>query len=154
MGRGLNPFASASAPENIKEMLLQFEGRGDKQIETLRTMQERNVAQRARAAIQKTAKIEVRAKTSISSACELSGTVSELSGEDSDSSGEALGWIPTKYSDMTFSKPSQYGSREDSSGDNYQSPESIVRGGGGGERGGGGDRRRRQRRRRQRRQLR
>ena len=46
-------------------MLVQFKGREDKLIETLRTMQERNVAQRARAAVQKTAKPEARANASI-----------------------------------------------------------------------------------------
>ena len=52
-GRRLIPFAPASAPENINKMLLQFDGRDreDKLIETLRTMHERNAAQRARAAV-------------------------------------------------------------------------------------------------------
>ena len=35
---------SASPPENVNEMLLQFEGREDELIETLRTMQKQNVA--------------------------------------------------------------------------------------------------------------
>ena len=90
-GRRLTPFAPASSPENIGKILLQFEGREDELIETLRTMHERNVAQRARAAVHKTAKLEARAKASISLTSELSGAVSELSSADSDSSGEALG---------------------------------------------------------------
>ena len=97
----------------------------------------------ARSAVQKTAKLEARAKASISSASELSGAVSELSGADSESSGEALGWSATKCSDTTSSKPSHYGSMEDSISDICRSPESSVRGGCGGERGGGGDQRRR-----------
>ena len=117
-------------------------------IEALRTMQERNGAQRARATVQKTAKIEARAKASISLASELSGAVSELSGADSDSSSEALIWSATKCSDTTSIKLSHYGSIEISSGDIYRSPESSIRGG-----GGGGDwRRRRQRSQRRRRQ--
>ena len=90
MGWRLTPFAPASAPENIDEMLLQFEGREDELIETLRTMHERNVAQRARAAVQKTAKLEARAKASILSASELSVVLSELSVADSYSSGTNL----------------------------------------------------------------
>ena len=119
-------------------MLFQFEGREDEQIETLCTMQERNVAQRARSAVQKTTKLEARANASISSASELSGAVSDLSGADSDSSGEALGWSTMKCSDTTSSKPFHYGPREDSSGDNYRSSELSVKGGGGRKRGGGG----------------
>ena len=141
LGRRLTPFAPASAPEKIDKMLIQFEGREDKLVETLRTMHEWNVAQRARAAVQKTANLEARANASISSA-------SELSGDDSDSSGEALGWSTTKCSDTTSSKPFHYGSGEDSCGDNYRSSELSVKGGGGGKRGGGGDWRRRRRRQR------
>ena len=94
------------------------------------------MAQRARAAVQKTAKLEARAKASISSASELSSTVSELSGADSYSSGEALSRSATKCSDTTSNKPSHYGSMEDSNGDIYRLPKLSVRGGGGGERGG------------------
>ena len=70
-GRRLTPFAPASAPENIDEILLQFEGREDELIETMRTMHDWNVAQRARPNVQKTAKFEARAKASISSASAL-----------------------------------------------------------------------------------
>ena len=108
------------------------------------------MAQRERAAVQKNTKLEARANAFISSASQLSGAISKLSGADSvsssDSSGEALGWSPLKCSDTTSSKPSHYGSREDSNGNNYRSPESSVREGSDGERGGGGDWRRRQRR--------
>ena len=50
-GWRLTPFAPAFAPENIDKMLLQFEGRQDELIETLRTMHEWNMAQRWRASI-------------------------------------------------------------------------------------------------------
>ena len=44
LGQRLTPFAPAPTPENIDEMLLQFEGREGELIETLRTMHERDVA--------------------------------------------------------------------------------------------------------------
>ena len=63
-------------------------------------MQEWNVAQRERATVQKNTKLETRANAFISSASQLSGAISKLSGVDSvsssDSSGEALGWSPLK----------------------------------------------------------
>jgi hypothetical protein len=61
--------------DNIDEMMVQFEGREDELIETLRTMHERNVAQRARAAVNKSAKLEAkaRAQTSQSSASSSTG---------------------------------------------------------------------------------
>jgi len=61
--------------DNIDEMMLQFEGREDELIETLRTMQERNVAQRARAAVQKTAKLEAKAKASLSGSASGSSSI-------------------------------------------------------------------------------
>ena len=51
--------------DNIDEMMIQFEGREAELVETLRTMQERSVAQRARAAVQKTAKLEARANAAM-----------------------------------------------------------------------------------------
>ena len=90
-GRCLTLFAPASALQNIDKMLLQFKGREDKLIETLHTMQERNMAQRTHTAIQKTATLNARANASISLTSELYGVVSELSDGDSDSSGKTLG---------------------------------------------------------------
>lgn len=46
--------------DNVDEMMLQFRGREEELIETLRTMQERSIAQRARAAMHKNAKREAR----------------------------------------------------------------------------------------------
>jgi hypothetical protein len=48
--------------DNIDEMMLQFKGREEELVETLRTMQERTVAQRARQAIRKSAKMEAQAR--------------------------------------------------------------------------------------------
>lgn len=46
--------------DNVDEMMLQFKGREEELVETLRTMQERQVAQKARVAGQKSAKREAR----------------------------------------------------------------------------------------------
>jgi hypothetical protein len=46
--------------DNVDEMMNQFKGREEELIETLRTMQERAVAQKARAAGQRSAKMEAR----------------------------------------------------------------------------------------------
>lgn len=46
--------------DNVDEMLNQFKGREEELVETLRTMQERAVAQKARQAGQKSAKMEAR----------------------------------------------------------------------------------------------
>lgn len=46
--------------DNVDEMMNQFRGREEELVETLRTMQERSIAQRARAAIHRNAKREAR----------------------------------------------------------------------------------------------
>jgi len=46
--------------DNVDEMMNQFKGREEELVETLRTMQERAIAQKARTAGQKTAKLEAR----------------------------------------------------------------------------------------------
>ena len=46
--------------ENVDEMMLQFRGREEELVETLRTMQERAVAQKARQGAQKAAKIDAK----------------------------------------------------------------------------------------------
>lgn len=48
-------------------MMVQFEGREHELVETLKTMQERSIAQRARAAVQQSAKLEARARGHTSS---------------------------------------------------------------------------------------
>jgi len=49
--------------DNIDEMMLQFEGREQELVETLRTMQERSVAQRARAAVHQSARLQAMAQS-------------------------------------------------------------------------------------------
>lgn len=86
--------------ENIDEMMLQFEGREDELIETLRTMQERNVAQRARAAVQKTAKLEAKAKATLSGSASASSSIRSTDyGHRNINSGS-----------LTSGEPSHYGS--------------------------------------------
>mmetsp|Transcript_32120 Transcript_32120/g.39409 ORF Transcript_32120/g.39409 Transcript_32120/m.39409 type:complete len:634 (-) Transcript_32120:4-1905(-) len=46
--------------DNVDEMMTQFRGREEELVETLRTMQERSIAQRARAAVHRNAKREAR----------------------------------------------------------------------------------------------
>lgn len=48
--------------DNIDEMVTQFKGREEELVETLRRMQERAIASRARLAVQKSAKLEAKAK--------------------------------------------------------------------------------------------
>ena len=48
--------------DNIDVMLTQFKGREEELVETLRRMQERAIASRARVAVQKSAKLEAKAK--------------------------------------------------------------------------------------------
>lgn len=50
--------------DNVEEMLTQFKGREEELLETLRRMQERAIASRARLAVQKSAKLEARSKAS------------------------------------------------------------------------------------------
>ena len=47
--------------DNVDDIMVQFSGREEELIETLRAMQEKSIAQRARAAVQRSAKMEGRA---------------------------------------------------------------------------------------------
>ena len=59
----LIPYKSFhQSTDNIDEMMIQFAGRENELIETLKTMQERSIAQRARAAVQQSAKLEAKAR--------------------------------------------------------------------------------------------
>ncbi|KAL7539834.1 hypothetical protein ACHAXR_009661 [Thalassiosira sp. AJA248-18] len=99
--------------DNIDEMMLQFEGREEELIETLRTMQERSVAQRARAAVQKTAKLEAKAKASLSNASASSSSYTPTSGPSQPRS--ALGAREGEENSRTSTEPSYYGSANDDS---------------------------------------
>ena len=107
--------------DNIDEMLLQFRGREEELIETLRTMQERSVAQRARAAVQKTAKQEAKAKARVNAS---------TSGSSSGSASPTAQNIALKSSHSSSasseSEPLYYGSANNSSDSDFSSSSSSV----------------------------
>ena len=96
--------------DNIDEMLTQFKGREEELVETLRRMQERAIASRARLAVQKSAKLEARAKanprgTSVSSAqsvASVSSTKSELEQAIEAGNWHAVGLAAQKMSDSSI----------------------------------------------------
>ena len=107
--------------DNIDEMMIQFSGREEELIETLRTMQERSVAQRARAAVQKTAKQEAKSKaranapipgSSTGSASPTAQNIALKSSHSSSASSE--------------SEPLYYGSANNSSNSDFSSSSSSV----------------------------
>ena len=95
--------------DNIDEMLTQFKGREEELVETLRRMQERAIASRARLAVQKSAKLEARAKasprgTSVSSQSIASAgsTKSELEQAIEAGNWHAVGLAAQKMSDSSI----------------------------------------------------
>ncbi|KAL7554262.1 hypothetical protein ACHAWF_017698 [Thalassiosira exigua] len=98
--------------DNIDEMMVQFDGCEEELIETLCTMQERSVTQRARAAVQKTAKLEAKARASISKSEEsMSASGSLSSGSSLHRPPAATGLLPLgrSHSGSTSSGPEYYG---------------------------------------------
>lgn len=81
--------------DNIDEMMQQFEGREHELVETLRTMQERSVAKRARDAVQKTAKLEAKAKASLSSNKSVESSSSDLSHYAGSASSSVSDYVPS-----------------------------------------------------------
>ena len=76
--------------DNIDEMMNQFKGREDELLETLRTMQERFIAQKAREVNQKSAKLEARRTVQEAAAGLGSGRASTTSSAlSSDASGRS-----------------------------------------------------------------
>ncbi len=96
--------------DNIDEMLTQFKGREEELVETLRRMQERAIASRARLAVQKSAKLEARSKasprgTSVSSAHSIASansTKSELEQAIEAGNWHAVGLAAQKMSDSSI----------------------------------------------------
>jgi uncharacterized protein YdaU (DUF1376 family) len=74
--------------QNVDEMMQQFHGREDELIETLRTMEERAVAQKARDATQKQAKTQAKLKTPQQRAADATALLSTIGSPDSDVSFE------------------------------------------------------------------
>ena len=94
--------------------MLQFEGREDELVETLRTMQERSIAQRARAAVLKSAKLEAKARAQASQGTSGSGIASRESsssqGDDPSHYGESTNSHSSSVSDLGMSE--DYSSRK------------------------------------------
>ena len=78
--------------DNVDEMMNQFKGREEELVETLRTMQERAVAQKARAAGQRAAKAEARKNVQRGvvpgAAAAVAAAAAAVPGEKGDDSGE------------------------------------------------------------------
>lgn len=96
--------------DNIDEMMTQFKGREEELVETLRRMQERAIASRARLAVQKSAKLEARAKasprgtavgSSSQSVASASSTKSELEQAIESGNWQAVGAAAQKMSDSS-----------------------------------------------------
>ena len=96
--------------DNIDEMMTQFKGREEELVETLRRMQERAIASRARLAVQKSAKLEARAKASPRGAAaspssqsvgSVGSTKSELEHAIESGNWQAVGLAAQKMSDSS-----------------------------------------------------
>jgi hypothetical protein len=95
--------------DNINEMMTQFKGREEELVETLRRMQERAIASRARLAVQKSAKLEARVKkgsrgagmSSGQSVASASSTKSELEQAIEAGNWQAVGAAAQKMSDSS-----------------------------------------------------
>ena len=77
--------------QNVDEMMQQFRGREEELIETLRTMEERAVAQKARQGAQKQAKVQAKRKTTEERKADASALLSAIGGPGSPDSGTAGG---------------------------------------------------------------
>jgi hypothetical protein len=73
---------------NVDEMMLQFRGREEELIETLRTMQERAVAQKARQGAQKAAKLDAK-RTTTAARATTAATAPRRADSDASSKSEA-----------------------------------------------------------------
>ncbi|KAL7536536.1 hypothetical protein ACHAXR_010492 [Thalassiosira sp. AJA248-18] len=94
--------------DNIDEMMTQFKGREEELVETLRRMQERAIASRARLAVQKSAKLEARAKASPRGSAQSVASQSSLRSEKSEleqaieaGNWEAVGMAAQRMSDSS-----------------------------------------------------
>ena len=125
--------------DNINEMMTQFKGREEELVETLRRMQERAIASRARLAVQKSAKLEARIKkgsrgggvSSGQSVASASSTKSELEQAIEAGTWQAVGAAAQKMSDSSVGDLSK-GEVARLRGAISQSPAFARRGRGGG----------------------
>jgi hypothetical protein len=72
--------------QNVDEMMMQFRGREEELVETLRTMQERAVAQKARNGAQKAAKVQAKTKTTEARAADASAILSNIASPSTEGS--------------------------------------------------------------------
>lgn len=77
--------------QNVDEMMSQFRGREEELIETLRTMEERAVAQKARQGAQKQAKVQAKLKTPEERKADVSTLLSTIGGPGSPDSAAVIG---------------------------------------------------------------
>ncbi len=77
--------------QNVDEMMSQFRGREEELIETLRTMEERAVAQKARQGAQKQAKVQAKLKTPEERKADVSTLLSAIGGPGSPDSAAVDG---------------------------------------------------------------
>lgn len=77
--------------QNVDEMMQQFRGREEELIETLRTMEERAVAQKARQGAQKQAKVQAKQKTPEEREADASALLATIGSLESQDSGAAGG---------------------------------------------------------------
>lgn len=94
--------------DNIDEMLNQFKGREEELVETLRRMQERAIASRARLAVQKSAKLEARARASTPSASARS-VASQGSSKDLEQAIEEGNWLAVGQAAQRISDQNESG---------------------------------------------
>ncbi len=89
--------------DNIDEMLNQFKGREEELVETLRRMQERAIASRARLAVQKAVKLEARAwaRSNGGRSVASQGSSKELEQAIEEGNWLAVGQAAQKISDQT-----------------------------------------------------
>lgn len=84
--------------QNVDEMMVQFRGREEELIETLRTMEERAVAQRARQGAQKQAKVEAKKKTAKERAADATALLAAIPGPGSPETGSKDSTAPKQVS--------------------------------------------------------
>ena len=84
--------------QNVDEMMSQFRGREEELIETLRTMEERAVAQKARQGAQKQAKVQAKLKTPEERKADVTTLLSSIGGPGSPDSA-AVASLPYQETD-------------------------------------------------------
>ena len=87
--------------DNVDEMMTQFRGREEELVETLRNMQERSIAQKARAAGQRAAKVEAKQKAKLQRSPRKAGSTSMGGGGATTAAAAASSQAPAASSVST-----------------------------------------------------